>query len=393
MSLKSATQSLGVLLLLLFGAALSLATHAQQTRESLVQFTQIEPGIEYAHLTRTIAVNEEGSGPWSIHLLKIDPRKTQLQIVRAMDQAVGVETVSSLAARHGAIAAINGGYFRTSGVFRGESTGTFLIAGKLVSEPHHDRASLGLLDDGNGFELLMGRLKFAAQLSARNLNYQVNGFNRPPAADELVIFTPEFHRTTLTTPGGIEVVTRRGKVISVNDHTGSNPIPQDGLVISATGRAREWVLQNLRKGSSVKLSWKLIPLETDQQTKWSRASNIVGAGPQLISGGKVLTPKEHERFLPSFVNERHPRTAIARLGSGEILMLTVDGRQPRISVGLSLPGLTQLLLEFGATDAINLDGGGSTTMVVRNKVMNSPSDQTGERPVSDAILVFPRQHK
>ena len=53
-----------------------------------------------------------------------------------------------------------------------------------------------------------------------------------------------------------------------------------------------------------------------------------------------------------------------------------------------MPALAELLLEFGAVDAINLDGGGSTTMVVRDKIVNKPSDETGERPVSDAILVF-----
>jgi exopolysaccharide biosynthesis protein len=61
-----------------------------------------------------------------------------------------------------------------------------------------------------------------------------------------------------------------------------------------------------------------------------------------------------------------------------------------VSVGISLPGLAELLLEFGAIEAINLDGGGSTTMVVKSKTVNHPSDQTGERPVSDAVLVYSR---
>jgi exopolysaccharide biosynthesis protein len=74
-----------------------------------------------------------------------------------------------------------------------------------------------------------------------------------------------------------------------------------------------------------------------------------------------------------------------------MLIATVDGRQPGVSVGMSLAELASLLLEFGASDAINLDGGGSTTMVVNGKLVNSPSDQTGERPVSDAILILPRR--
>ena len=74
-----------------------------------------------------------------------------------------------------------------------------------------------------------------------------------------------------------------------------------------------------------------------------------------------------------------------------MLVATVDGRQPGVSAGMSLPELADLLLEFGGSEAINLDGGGSTTMVVNGKLVNNPSDQTGERPVSDAILMLPRR--
>jgi exopolysaccharide biosynthesis protein len=75
---------------------------------------------------------------------------------------------------------------------------------------------------------------------------------------------------------------------------------------------------------------------------------------------------------------------------GKLLLITVDGRQPGESIGMSLPMLAELLLKLGAVDAMNLDGGGSATMVIHNKVVNRPSDQTGERPVGDAILVFPK---
>jgi exopolysaccharide biosynthesis protein len=93
-----------------------------------------------------------------------------------------------------------------------------------------------------------------------------------------------------------------------------------------------------------------------------------------------------------FGTDLHPRTAIAKLDSGKLLLLTVDGRQPGISMGMSLYTLADVLLELGAVEAINLDGGGSTTMVIHNKIVNKPSDQIGERPVSDAILVFPKSN-
>ena len=72
-------------------------------------------------------------------------------------------------------------------------------------------------------------------------------------------------------------------------------------------------------------------------------------------------------------------------------MIVADGRQPDYSVGMSLQELAEFLLGLGAIDAMNLDGGGSTTMVLNGKVVNQPSDKEGERKVGDAILVFPRK--
>ena len=74
-------------------------------------------------------------------------------------------------------------------------------------------------------------------------------------------------------------------------------------------------------------------------------------------------------------------------------MVTVDGRQPGVSVGMTLQELAEYLLSLGATDAMNLDGGGSTTMFLDGRVVNTPSDKEGERKVSDAILVTLRNKK
>ena len=89
------------------------------------------------------------------------------------------------------------------------------------------------------------------------------------------------------------------------------------------------------------------------------------------------------------------RGRLVRLTAKEALVVAVGegphhGFAGRTANGVSLTMLADLLLEFGAVEAINLDGGGSTTMVIKNKLVNKPSDATGERPVSDAILVYPR---
>jgi len=207
----------------------------------------------------------------------------------------------------------------------------------------------------------------------------------------MVLFTPKFHRTTLTNPDGLELVVRQDRVVSVNDLQGSSQIPSDGYVVSATGTAREWLKRNTRKGSRIHVSWRLKPTEPEDTRDWMRAHSMLAAGPQLIKNGKVDITVKQEKMVATFDVDRHPRTAIARLDSGKLVLITVDGRQPGVSVGMSLFMLADLLLELGAVDALNLDGGGSTTMVIHHKIVNKLSDQTGERPVGDAILIFPRQ--
>lgn len=118
----------------------------------------------------------------------------------------------------------------------------------------------------------------------------------------------------------------------------------------------------------------------------------VGGQPEIVRGG-TLTAAARDTI--AFAVTRHPRTAAGIADDGRrLLLVTVDGRQPGWSVGMRLDELGRLLLALGAQDAINLDGGGSTAMVVRRpgsyslRVVNRPSDKGGERPVGDAIAVI-----
>ena len=72
---------------------------------------------------------------------------------------------------------------------------------------------------------------------------------------------------------------------------------------------------------------------------------------------------------------------------GQLLLVAVDGRQPGYSVGASFIESAKIMRSLGAAEAVNLDGGGSTTLTVGAAVMNQPSDPTGERPIADAIVI------
>ena len=121
--------------------------------------------------------------------------------------------------------------------------------------------------------------------------------------------------------------------------------------------------------------------------------DYVSAAPALIRDGVAVSDflDESAKHEAGFSLRRHPRTAVGQRGDGTLVFVVVDGRQPELSVGMSLPELAELLLRLGVSDAYNLDGGGSTTMVIQGKIVSSPSEGTGERPVSDAILFFPRK--
>jgi len=383
-----------IVLFVLFAAAFSPQAQEQATQSGKTSAGSksefIASGIEHIQITRGFKSEKEATGPWLINMLRIDLTNARLRMVHAMDEAVGLETVSSMATRYGALAAVNSGYFRTTGTYRGDSMGIEVLNGKLLSESNSVRAAAGLIEHDGRQELIFGHIRFAGQIIAGRMKHPIDGLNRPRGDNELIIFTPEFHRTTLTDPAGLELIVRHDRIVERRDLKGSSAIPADGYVISVAGTARQWALENLGVGTRVKLDLNWSPTETETAVFWKQAANIVGAGPQLIKNGRVEITNAAEAILPSFVSDGHPRTAIAKLKSGQILLVTVDGRQPAESIGMSLTMLADLLIEFSAVEAINLDGGGSTTMVIRNKLVNKPSDATGERPVSDAILVFPR---
>src|ERR1044072_11973 len=106
-------------------------------------FKTLRNGIEYAELTRQI-----DKLPVRMNLLRLDLRKVRLDVGHAMDRAIGVETVSAMAQRHKAFAAINAGFFRLDkSEFAGDAAGIFQIDGRLLSESLNDRIA-GLINNG-----------------------------------------------------------------------------------------------------------------------------------------------------------------------------------------------------------------------------------------------------
>ncbi|MGI6458298.1 MAG: phosphodiester glycosidase family protein [bacterium] len=131
-----------------------------------------------------------------------------------------------------------------------------------------------------------------------------------------------------------------------------------------------------------------------EKNGWHECHAALGSGPMLIHQSRALIQSATEGFN---LIQRAPRTAIGKRKDGTTLLLVIDGRQPGWSAGVTLDELTELFLSRNASDALNLDGGGSSTLVINETLINRPSDGSihgnpgVERPVANVVALFRRE--
>ncbi len=373
-------------------------------------------GVEYAHVEHKL-----GNDPVKINLLRLDLKKVRLDVHHALDKAIGLETTSSIAKRKGAVAAINSGFFRLdTSEFAGDTAGSLMIDGELLSESTNERVSMILVNTKKDTEIYMDHFELLPFVSVGGKvltpqEAKLDGINRQRKSNEVVLYSPQFGETTLTEESGTEIALKdcrkvqiRGQFkgfymtcrnVEIRNGVGNSRIPRDGYVLSISDGnfpKRDWLLSWLEPARSRKLTEVQIAygLSLDSNIiPTSEFYDVVAGVPKLITNGKIDITWEQEKASKSFVETRHPRTAVAKMKDGKFLMITVDGRQPDVSVGMTLQELAEYILSLGATDAMNLDGGGSTTMFLDGKVVNTPSDKEGERKIGDAIVVTLRKKK
>lgn len=141
---------------------------------------------------------------------------------------------------------------------------------------------------------------------------------------------------------------------------------------------------------------QVIPASTPPHTpseEWRDVKHIVGGTPVLVHQGALIDDFSPEQTSDSFLNLCHPRTAVGIRSNGDWVFVVVDGRIPNLGGGMTMSELAQLMVDLGCVEALNLDGGGSSTMVIDGVVVNRPVGEIEEngkwvRAVSDAILIF-----
>ncbi len=332
--------------------------------------------------------NRRLEGPVSLHVLRVDPKRHRLRVARALNDGVGRETVSSIARRHGALAAINGGFFAIGGRYDGDPTGVLKIRGDWFSDAPSARAVLGWKEDGS--RTLIGRVGVSCQLRAGQRILPVDGLNRSRGRREAILYTWAFHRTTLTDPDGEEILVDVDGLVTARRSGGDSAIPPGGFAYSLGPDSEPPDASVLKVGARAAMHCRPQATSGGSNEEWSSLDYLVGGTPVLLEEGLPAAEISDEQLASRFVKERHPRTAVGVREDGTWVLVVVDGRQSDLSIGMTLLQMAGLLRELGCRTALNLDGGGSTTLFVDGRVVNSPSDFGVERPVSEAIVILDR---
>ena len=335
---------------------------------------QVGPGVMYYSETRS-------AGPWEMDVVVIDLENPWLTLktVKSNDRLAGFEKTSSMAARnnrlgHRVVAAINGDFYDGTGL----PIGAQVSNGQVVKTDFAWK-TIGLNDAKVPFIADIGYGGMVWSDSASNLLHNINTVRN---TDQLILFNPFFGYSTGTNPYGSEALIRpieswivndtmRCVVEDVQSDQGNMIIPAGRAVLSGHGASVAFI-HSLTAGDTLSIVFSMRPAP-------DRLMNLIGGNTILVQNGQNVGAS----------GDRHPRTAAGfNADSTKFYFFTVDGRQPGYSVGMSYYELAAYMLEWGVYQGLNLDGGGSTTMVVRGKIKNSPSDPGGERSVANSLLLI-----
>jgi exopolysaccharide biosynthesis protein len=375
--------------------------------------------------SKVIFVEEDGeatTGPWTVNVLEINPKtfKGNISTQLATSQIPGKEKLTDMSIRTHAIGGINGGYFvmGPKDGTEGDLAGVSMVDGELVSESVNGRTSL-ILNKNNNASISTVTTKLHIQTSDGDKR-EIDGLNRTPGlirgcggigdkettqpkhdftcsdSSELIQYSSRFGSDTPSGEGTEAVINNKGIVTEIRESRGGI-IPLGSTVLAGTGESAKWISENIELKEKVKLKKKATA--EDSTSSIGKGTAIINGGPRLLQDGKIDIPSTAEgfhqadnpEFYYQFGQRRHPRTVAGIKADGSLLLVTIDGRKPGYSVGANFKECAKLLRSLGAVNAVNLDGGGSTTMSVNQKMVSSPSDVEGERPVGDAILLLPQK--
>ena len=381
-SASSREEAQNTRLLRFLSVLLAVLVVVPPTRQDPVQSRRVAPGVEYERYVLP--------GPSRVDVLRIDLLTPSLVIESFRPDSlvpVSLQVRRRRIADAVILAAVNADFFsfKTS-----RPVGNQVVNGVFVSGVSSRRSHLGIVGRKRP---IMAPLSFSGKCFLHGRMASLAGINRTRREGETVLYNSYWGAKTEPDSAGIkavlELANSRWRVMdtvvtvvrALVEH-GAAEIPEKGAVLVYTRLGGE---RSCMVGDTLKF---LLGFAGST----GRFNQVMGGAGRILRRGQAVIGEDTlaEGLKPAFMTTRHPRTFVGIDRDTTVMFLcTVDGRQ-RSSVGMNFREMSEFLLKIGAWDAINLDGGGSTTMVINGGVVNTPSDSTGERGVANSIQLLQR---
>ncbi|MEM9771795.1 MAG: phosphodiester glycosidase family protein, partial [Cyanobacteria bacterium P01_D01_bin.73] len=305
-----------------------------------------------------------GNDLFPVTWVELDPDAPEVDIVPVPalnDTRTGIASVWDTARRNQVAIAVNGGYFNRINKL---PLGAMRRDGQWLSGPILNRGAIAWNDAG---EFTFGRLKLEESVTANGKAWPVISLNSGYVKAGIARYDKNWGPSYVTmTDNEVGIIVQGDRVVQqipVASPGGNIPIPDDGYLLVT--RSFQTAANALPVGTDLVLSQQTVP------ANFSRFPNIVAAGPLLVADGQMVLDAAGEGFSAAFIRERAARSAIAQRSDGKILIVAVHNR--RGGRGPSLAEMAQLVQSMGAVNALNLDGGSSTTIYVGGQTLDRPS--------------------
>ena len=356
--------------------------------------TQVTPGV--------VHVRRETDDPLQINLLLFDMTSPKFAVRTAIGQnwLIGRYRTSQMAQENGAIAAVNGDLFSETGVPQGLT----IIDSNVVTAPKH-RATFAWSTTGQPFiGYFTDQWTWDASVTAADGAKSGVAQLNTSCSINLVCLYNDFARVVPQRTGDIKVILDAQNQVTKIVRESQVRVITDTQVLQATGTGVQWVVKHIAVGDTLNFAFNTMPLLSNYR-------QAISGGPIILRDGqytedclcalrdcKGVVPAERGPLCEDFTTDwkqrhyrsvRMPRTGIGYDAAKQTLIVAVvDGYQRGYSRGVTQEEFASLLQEFGASTAMEFDGGGSATMVLKDRIVNRPPDASGERYVSNALLFF-----
>lgn len=320
----------------------------------------------------------------TIHVVTVDPTKFKIIAARAQDVGAGLESVTTIGQHYAALVAINGGFFRLNDPESpvGVPAGVLRINNHWYGIAYQPRGAIGW--DPRTNKVLMDRLQTKSNLTINNNNFRISAMNKNARINKGYLLTDSFAMQVDEVAPYTAIAFSDNKVRNKVEY-GSIVIPKNGYVYLVDANSNRNIA-TIKKGDTVKLSINVLPQFNPQQAAaWEQMPYIIGGGPLLINNNRIISSFNAEKQRDDFINKKHARTAIGVLPNKNWVMVVVEQQLLTENTGMTIAELAKFIHGLGCVQALNLDGGGSSSMYVAPQLNANTSNLS--RPVSDAILV------